>query len=297
MIERSQRAFTVIELLTVVSIIVVLTTVLGLALRPVRRYSRRVSGIHRQCEIVNAVTLYACENDSFYPPSVALCYLGGRRYRWQDPRKIKTTRPLWNMAHNSVAGYLSSYLPQAESLYCPSSPGKVDYWEEAWQAQDQWDHPQTATLGDPVFGSFCLFWNYIGYQTDSQSPFRGPSRVEGVRGQSTLLVSDYFGADEWRWRGAFGSCEPFAGAEPVDAGDYYSPYWASERQGDLDIRGSLSIRLYGGYSDGSVVSYSTEDTEVIEAAEDAYGQDPYSQNDDRWPGYFFVPRRAITETN
>lgn len=245
---QSERAYTLIELLTVVSIITVLTAVFV----PTLRHGRRVLGIQHQRETAHAVTLYACENDGQFPPSVALCYQGGRRYRRQDPRKIKTTRPLWSMQHNSLAAYLSPYLSKVEILYCPSSPGRVDHWEEAWRAGDDRDHPETWPLGDPVFGTTCLYWNYVGYQTDSDIPFRGPICLEGTPGESTLLLSDYFGADEWRRRGSFGSCEPFPGAQAVEAGDYYAPYWARPRRGDLDTRTSLSLRLYGAYSDGSV---------------------------------------------
>ena len=294
MIKQSKQGFTVIELLTVISIVTVLMAVLVPVLRQTCQYGRRVLGIHRQREIVNAVTLFACENDDEFPPSVALCRISGSRYRWQDPRKVKTTRPLTTMQHNSVAGYLETYLDHPESLYCPSSPGHWEYWQEAWEAQDHWDHPETATVGDPVFGTYGLYWNYTGFQTDSERPFRGSASLTGGPGQSTLLVSDYFGADEWRRRRSFGCCAPFVRAQPVNAGDYYCPYWASQRQGDLETRGTLALRLYAGYSDGSVTGYNPAETEIIEAAEDALGWEPYSFSDERWPGYFFVPNRAIS---
>ena len=131
MIKRHPTGFTIIELLTVVSILTVLTAVMVPVLRQTRYYGRRVLSIHRQRQIVHAVTLYAFDNRSEFPPSVALCRISGRRYRWQDPRKVKTTRPLVNMEHNSVAGYLESYLVRSESLYCPSSPGHWPYWQEA----------------------------------------------------------------------------------------------------------------------------------------------------------------------
>ncbi len=293
MIKRHPTGFTIIELLTVVSILTVLTAVMVPVLRQTRYYGRRVLSIHRQRQIVHAVTLYAFDNRSEFPPSVALCRISGRRYRWQDPRKVKTTRPLVNMEHNSVAGYLESYLVRSESLYCPSSPGHWPYWQEAWQAQDDWDHPETTTVGDPVFGTYSLFWNYTGFQTDSEQPFHGPALLEGGPGQSTLLVSDYFGADEWRQRQSFGSCQPFPRAQSVNAGDYYCPYWARPRQGDLESRQALPLHLYAGYSDGSVTQYHATDTTIIEAAEDEQGWEPYSLSDERWPGYFFIPRRAL----
>lgn len=291
---KRRYGFTIVEMLTTISVVAVLMAVLVPALHQARVYGRRVLNIHHQREIVTAITLYACENKEFFPPSVALCQQANGSFRWQDPRKTHTTKPLWRMEHRSLAGYLDGYMDNPALLFCPSSPEPYAYWQEAWQQGDDWDHPETLDQGDPVFGSYCFYWNYTAYQPDGTGPFRGPRGTTVYPGQSTLLVSDYFGADEWRKRGSFGACEPFQRPEVVAASDNASAYWAREREGDLTSRGTLNVRLHAGFVDGHVTSYSPADTAVIEAAETPDGSRPYWRGDERWPGCFFIPKQALT---
>ena len=192
---RIHRGFTIIELLTAVSIVGMLTALLVPVLKQARMQGRRLQSMHRQKEIVTTVTLFACDNDDFFPPSTAVCQFDNGDNRWNDPRQVKTTAPIWGMEHTSVAGYLSAYLKAPVIVFCPSSPRPYPFWEEAWQAADQWDQPLTGPLGDALWGSYCFYWNYTGYRPDSPRAFKGPSSLTGRSNESTMLVCDYFGAD------------------------------------------------------------------------------------------------------
>ena len=289
----ARKGFTVVELLTTISIIAVLMALSVPALNYARTYGRRVLNSHHQREIVTAVTLYAFDNNGSYLPSVALCQLGSGSHRWQDPRKIHTTQPLWRMEHRSVAGYLADYIANPGVLFCPSSPEPYPFWEKVWQEGDQWDHPETADQGDPVFGSYCFYWNYVAYRPDGAPAFRGPTSNVGAPGESRMLVSDYFGADEWRRRSAFGSCEPMPNSEVVPASENASAYWAMDYEGDLESRKNIKLHLQAGFEDGHVARYHPTDTLVVEAAETADGRRPYWRGDERWSGSFFIPLQAV----
>jgi prepilin-type N-terminal cleavage/methylation domain-containing protein len=207
-----RSGFSLIELLTVISITVLLIGITVPALSRARIYARSLISARNQRDIVTAVTLSACEHDQQFPSSVALCERPDRRsWRWQDPRKLRTTEPLQRMEHSSVAAYLRHYLEDSTRLACPSIPQPYPYWREAWEAGDNWDHPETEKKQDAVFGSYCLYWNYVGCQDNG--PFRGPRTLYGGRGESKVLVSDYFGYDEARSPGLYGSCELSSAAD------------------------------------------------------------------------------------
>jgi prepilin-type processing-associated H-X9-DG protein len=290
----SRRGLTLVELLTTVSVLLVLIGIMLPALGAVRRYGRRVVGIHNQREIVFAVTLYACDNDDDFPSSVALCD-GVQTYRWQDPRKIKTTEPLSMMAHNSVPGYLTDYAKNADIFYCPSSPSPHTFWQQAWEQGDRWRHPESedADVADPLFGSYCFFWNYVAYLDGSQGPFVGPRSLQPRSEESSVLVCDYFGYDDWRNRGFFGSCEPFRHDEIVAEFEWHSSYWSYRGHDVTDDLSSLTTPLNAGYLDGHVARYKPAQATSIRVSETPDGSEPYSQLDLRNPGCFFVPTRAV----
>jgi len=292
----SRRGFTVVELLTTVSVLMLLIGITLPALVAVRRYGRRVVGIHNQREIVFAVTLYACDSDDDFPDSVALCRTGARTYRWQDPRKVKTTEPLATMRHSSVAGYLGEYAKNAEIFCCPSSPAPHTYWRQAWEQADQWHYPESedADAADPLFGSYCFFWSYTAHLGSPAGPFVGPRSQLLRRPQSDLLVCDYFGYDDWRNRGYFGSCEPLKHDEIVAEFDWHSSYWSYRNHGVADDPGALKTRLNAGYVDGHVAGYLPSQTTAIWVSETPDGQEPYNEQLDlRNPGRYFVPTQAL----
>ena len=293
----SRRAFTLVELLTAASVLLLLIGVTLPALAAVRRYGRRVVGIHNQREIVFAVTLYAWDHDDDFPCSVALCEAAdAQTYRWQDPRKVKTTKPLASMTHNSVSGYLAEYAKSADVFYCPGSPGPHQYWHQAWEAGDQWHHPESeyADAAAPLFGSYCFFWSYTAYLEGPLGPFVGPRSTLVRAKESELLVCDYFGYDDWRNRGHFGSCEPLKCDELVAEYDWHSSYWSYKNHNVTDPS-TLTTKLNAGYIDGHVSGYTPAQATSVRASETPEGDEPYGEDelDLRNPGCFFIPNRAI----
>ncbi len=286
-----------VELLTVISTMPLLVGIGVPALSRARVYTRSLVSARNQRDIVAAVTLFACEHDQQFPPSVALAEKPDRKsWRWQDPRKLHTTCPRQRMKHCSVSGYLDHYLEDSTHLACPSIPQPYPFWHEAWEAGDAWDHPETEKKEDAVFGSYCLYWNYIGYQ--EHGPFRGPSTLYGGSGESNLLVSDYFGYDEARSPGLYGSCELVNSAqvEAAKTDILASAFWSYDiptaaYTEDIGIR----IRLNAGYTDGHVESYFPNETQVMKVADVSDGSRPYFKGiDPRYPGLFFIPQTKPT---
>jgi competence protein ComGC len=291
---RKRLGFSLIELLTVISTIVLLIGILVPVFARVRIYARSLVNMRNQRDIVTSVTLFACDHEQQFPASVALCEKADRvTWRWQDPRKLRTTAPTQRMKHSSVAGYLSSYVEDVTRLSCPSIPQSYAYWQEAWEAGDTWDHPETAGTQDPVFGSYCLYWNYVGFQ--DASPFRGPKSLYGGPGESNLLVSDYFGFDEVRSPDAYGSCELLNGSDPQEARPdaLAASYWSYDIQAALrpeDL--TIKLKLNAGYTDGHVKSYYPNETEIMKVADVPNGSRAYFKGgyDPRYPGQFFIPK-------
>jgi len=284
---KAKGAFTLVELLTVLCVTGVLLGLLVPALSKVRQQARVLQGVHRQKQIVTTVTLFATDHDERYPESVAI-YVDDSWY-WSDPRKMTACRSKPGAIHRSIAAYLGPYLPNAEVVFCPSAPGKPDYWQEAWNKADCWIHPDTRYPDDPVFGSYCFYWNYIGFLSDSERPFVGPRSTLGGHKQSSLLVSDHFGFDHPGSQGAFGSCEPFKNAERVLGTNVSSDYWAAPVSGST-LKHLKRVRWHAGFVDGHVSGYRMLDTIPMEVSYNPDGTVPYTRGTPLTPGVFFIPK-------
>jgi prepilin-type N-terminal cleavage/methylation domain-containing protein/prepilin-type processing-associated H-X9-DG protein len=291
-----RSGFTIIELLTTISIITLLTAISVPVFRAAHRQGRRLLNIRNQREVVRAITLFACEHDNIFPDSVGVAVTASG-FRWQDPRKVKTTKPLPRMAHSSVAGYLTGYVDKPGTLFCPSSPTKKEYWEDAWKMADQWNHPDTSYDEDALFGSYCLYWNYTGYLGPSSKPFEGPADLYGGARQSNLLISDYFGYNEWRNLDRFGSCENIDADQlkVLKGGEMHSSYWSFQSRDEGQDRQALKGKLNAGYVDGHVEGYTPAQTVPMEASEVSDGTKPYAAYplDLRNPGVFYLPTKAL----
>jgi len=283
---------TLIELLVAVSVVILLVGVLLPALGHARRAARALAGGSRQRQIVLAVSLYAADQEGCYPQSVATAVMLGRTWRWQEPRMLKACQPRAAGYRSALASYLRAYLPKAEILSCPSSPRPYPYLEEAWQAGEQWDNPNTSFTDDSVLGSYCLYWNYVGHLTEQNRPFRGPQTDAGRPGCSRLLISDYFGFNHWRTPEAFGSCERLAGAE-ITAETHEAPtYWFHIPRGRPD-RTSIPLKLQAGFVDGHVEAYRPSETAVLEVADALDGTTPALSGFGLGAGQFYIPQNAV----
>jgi prepilin-type N-terminal cleavage/methylation domain-containing protein len=283
--------FTLIELLMVIGVLSLLMGVLLPALNQARRAARSVIAGQRQREIVLAVSLYATDHQGQYPESVATAAMLGRTWRWQEPRMMKACQPRADGYQSSMASYLRAYLPKAVALSCPSSPAAYPYLEQFWQAGDLWDNPETSFTDDSVLGSYCFYWNYVGYLSEQDRPFWGPQTDASQVGCSRLLTSDYLGFNHWRSPDAFGSCERFARAEVTTQTHEAVPFWFQNPRGQPDRTG-VHLKLQAGFIDGHVEAYRPGETMLLEVSETLDGTAPTFSGFGLGPGQFYIPRSA-----
>jgi prepilin-type N-terminal cleavage/methylation domain-containing protein len=277
-------AFTLIELLTVLVVISLLSMIVVPALSKAKKAARAVISAANQRQITQANNAYASENDEWFPESVAT--LGtSARWSWREPMVLTGFQKRSPYHRRSVGDYLREYIPTAKTLHCASAPHTYKYLEDAWLSGDSWDNPSPDTgHEDPVFGTYCLYWNYRGYLVDRQSPFAGPGRSFGERGHSALLISDYFGFGHWRneltygSRNAFGSCEKFNGASITAGTSVSTDFWSRLVAEYPPERQEVEIKLNAGYIDGHVEKYTAEDTRVMKVAMTPDGSVPYPDN-------------------
>ncbi len=284
---RYHSAYTLVELLTVIAIISVIMSILLPALNQVRRKSRAILGMNNQKQIVNAVNLFAIDNDQFYPESVAT--IGDLDYwNWQEPMMLTGYRARSPRLHRSMSGYLFDYIKDPDILFCPNAPKKYKYLKQSWDAGDDWDNPETPPVKDPVSGTYCFYWNYTGYLKDKKGIFHGPGNATGGKYQSKLLVSDYFGYNHWRSRNSYSSCETFQSSSIIEGTSLSSDYWSHKE----NIESGLpQINFHAGYTDGHVEKISSSQTVPLRVIIDPRKNEPYP--DYIAPGIFFIPKNAL----
>ncbi|MBW8041289.1 MAG: type II secretion system protein [Planctomycetes bacterium] len=282
------RGFTLVELLVVISIISMLMAMLMPVMCGVRRRARRLQGIVNQREIVNAVNYYTMDNDGIYPESVAT--IGRSRWNWQEPTMLTGYRKRSPQLHRSMGEYLGSYIKDAGKLFCKNAPEKYKHLQKAWDAGDEWDNPDTAPVPDPVIGTYCFYWNYIGFLGGRRRIFIGPQSSSDGPEKSKLLVSDYFGYDHWRSPKAYGSCEEFPKAT-VTPGTYVSSaYWSCLESEGVNFN-TIAVKLHAGYTDGHVEPYYPSETVPMEVSITSNGSVPYPSG--LGPGIFYLPRNGL----
>jgi len=284
------KGFTLVELLVIISIISVLMGILLPVLVNARRQGRAVLGMSNQRQIAGVVNCFAFDNDDRYPESVATIGFGNH-WNWQEPMMMTACMGRSPQIHRSMSAYLRSYIADASIMFCPNAPRKYKYFQEAWNAGDDWDNPETAPMQDPVMGTYCFYWNYVGFLGGRRGVFKGPWNPSVGRGQSKLLISDYFGYGHWRSPNAYGSCERFNGASVVSETWVSSAYW-SRLAPDGDIRlDTLKIKLHAGYTDGHVESYSASEVVPMKVSIASDGSVPYP--DGVGPGVIYLPINGL----
>ncbi len=286
-IRQPRSAFTLLELLTVISIITIILAITFPALNQVRRKSRVILGMNNQKQIVNAANFYALDNDHQYPESVAT--IGDpENWNWSEPMMLTGYRARSPRLHRSMSGYLYNYIRDADIMFCPSAPRKYTYLKESWDAGDNWDNPDTPQAKDPLIGTYCFYWNYVGFLKDRDYLFRGPQGPETGKSRSKLLVSDYFGFNHWRSRNSFSSCEYFSSADITEGTLLSSDYWSSN---DNKPKVFPEIKLNAGYTDGHVESFPSLNTIGMQVILTPKTSEPYP--DEICPGFFYLPKNAL----
>ncbi len=283
--------FTLVELLVVISILSVLAGILIPVLAKARRQARIVLCIVNQRHIVNALSLYATDNDARYPESVATITFGSN-WHWQEPTMMTACKPRPLHTYRSMSASLHSYIEDASIMFCPSAPIKYEYLQKAWDNGDEWDNPETSFPSDPVFGTYCFYYNYVAFLPDHTEPFRGPVNSLGEPGQSTLLVSDYFGYDHHRSPNAYGSCEQFTGAGLTPGTEVSSAYWSRLKSEQVNLN-TIDVKLHAGYNDGHVESFRASDVVSMKVSTNPDGSVPYPGGVGLGPGDFYLPVNGL----
>ncbi|MBP7053491.1 MAG: type II secretion system protein [Phycisphaerae bacterium] len=284
----SQGAFTLIELLVVIAIITLLLAILVPGLNMVRRQATGMLGMRNQREIASGVTLFASENDDRFPDSIATIGYEGE-WSWYDPTAITGKRKRTPQVHRAMSAYLRDYIADGKTMYCPGAPRPYTYAQASWEAGDEWDNPDTPVTYDPVDGTFCFYWNYVGYLGEPRMLFRGPSGPAAGGRQSQLLVTDYFGYGPWQTPGAFASCEKLPGGDVVEETWLAAALWTAE--GDPN-EAMPDVKLRAAYVDGHVSTYTPEETVPLRVSLTSEGVPPYPDGTGS-RGIFYIPEDAV----
>jgi prepilin-type N-terminal cleavage/methylation domain-containing protein len=284
------RGFTLVELLVVLGIISVLMGILAPALAQLRQQAKSLMGMNNQRQTISGANFFAMDRDERYPESVATIGFGDN-WNWQEPTMMTACYSRSPDIHRSMSAYLRSYIEDASIMFCPSAPRKYKYFQESWDAGDDWNNPETPQPEDPLTGTYCFYWNYVGFLGGQRGVFKGPWGPSCGRERSRLLVSDYFGYNHWRSRNAYGSCEPFDVATITEGTLVSSAYWSRPNLDDNIDPATLKIKLHAGYTDGHVESYSPSETVPMRISITSDGSVPYP--DGIGPGVFYLPRDAL----
>lgn len=283
--ENSRAAFSLVELLVVAAVVSLLTAILLPAVVKVRRQAERLRGMSRQRQIAEAANLYAMDNDGQYPESVAKSGLP-RRWGWEAPTLLTNYDLRGGLGrHRAVSGYLGRYVRDASIMFCPNAPYRYKYLQEAWEAGDNWNNPDTGAMADPVYGTYCFYWNYVGFLGTGRRPFKGPLGPASRGEYSRLLVSDYLGYGSWRGSSAYFSCERFRRAEVDHEWTYYSALWSVAGH-NTD---GLESKLNAAYTDGHVEAYTPPAAVPMWVSTTPDGTTP----DTVGPGIFYLPPQAL----
>ncbi len=283
-----RAAFTLVELLVAISIISMLMAILVPALHVVRRQATALTGMRNQRDIASGANLFAADNDDRYPDSVATVGFDDK-WSWYDPTVLAGKSQRTPQTHRSMSAYLHSYIPDGKTMFCPGGPQPYTYAQECWDAGDDWDNPDTAITSDPVDGTYCFYWNYIGYLGEPKRLFLGPRGPAAGGRQSQLLMSDYFGYGHWQTPGAFASCERLPGGSALEETWLAAAWWSAE--GDPNTA-MPNVKLHAAYIDEHVATYTPEDAVPMRVPMAPEGVPPYPDGAGS-RGIFYIPQDAV----
>jgi hypothetical protein len=148
-----------------------------------------------------------------------------------------------------------------------------------------------------VFGTYCFYWNYRGYISETKRAFVGPRNSAAGFGTCTVMVTDYFGYGHsmhidthhsWQF---YGSCEPIPEGTITFGSPSSSDVWAIEARNNTSTPDMSDVDLYAGYTDGHVEKYTPSEATEMRVSLSYDGMRPSATG--MGPGTFFLPRKAV----
>jgi len=258
-------------------------------LSKVRHQARTLVGINNQRQIVNAANLFASDNEESYPQSVSYIEYSGN-WNWYDPRTLVSWNTTPSHPHRAMSEYFRGYIDDASIMACPKAPRKFKYLQETWDAGDKWNNPDTSFDILAARGSYCFYWNYVGWLNRGRL-FRGPcGPAAGGTVQSNLVMTCYFGYDHRRTPKTLGSCERLKGAGVVPETLIESAWWSRKASDDFDLS-RINVKLHAAYTDGHVESYTPTEAVPMKAIMNRSTNEPYPSG--VGPGDFYIPKNAL----
>ena len=287
--KRVKAGFTLVELIVVMGIISVLVSISVPALNTARQAARRVVSKSNLRQIASVVSLYECDNGK-YPPTVAYIECGSPR-TWLEPTAMVNTE---FTAPRSISRYLRPYIENPSVMYCPSAPRDYSYMQDAWDAGDDWDNPDTDSIRDKLFGTYSFWWNYKGYLSEKRRIFEGPDKSDYYRGKSDLVASCFFGKTPGPCDQLdpcdYISCMRFKKAGRTPQYSVSSQLWNRMDSRDIE-REDIRIRLNAAYTDGHVEQFNAAKTTTLKVSMRPNGGYPYFPDYIR--GDVYLPEKAI----
>jgi prepilin-type N-terminal cleavage/methylation domain-containing protein len=174
--KRYGSAFTLVELLVVISIIALLLAILLPSLRRARDSAKTIVCASNQKQLVTAALLYATANQGKLPPCIGKRKSDGY-CMW--PQYIGC-QPTVFQPYTPIKQYLGSYLADGKIFACPLSPADQKYFGEGYQK------------GTGLQAPIAMFWNWQQAKSTRYPTFIGASSVEKANGKiaKQILTAD-----------------------------------------------------------------------------------------------------------
>lgn len=259
-----KNAFTLIELLVVISIIALLLAILMPALGKVKEAAKLTICSTNQHQLLLGVNTYAASNDDTYPTKV-----GNSWPNYLNYHSGTSTR-----SNNAMHIFLGDYLPEVNVFSCTLGPGQSDNMQQQYV-----DYRNATLIPEGTLVSYNMFWG--GYTfgptpgSMSEKIFTGPKK--GSDKAAKLLVSDVMSWHlDGRWALSHKSKSDGGYVLEFDSfGNDWSNFWSLEsvtntETGRQEFPKSYKAKLNGGYVDGHVERYSSDDVDVFEGICDFY---------------------------
>jgi len=133
-VPRGGRAgFTLIEVLVVVSIIALLVAILLPSLKKARQQAQRTLCATNQRQILQAVTMYSCENKGWIPYSAPYCNLMNTWMVWRNFSQVIEPYPKSWWIHLGLV-YGAHQIRDPKVFYCPSYHLFPHVYPEGWNS-------------------------------------------------------------------------------------------------------------------------------------------------------------------